>query len=330
MAARQTQNYLRSLFEARGIAPRRSLGQNFLVDLNIHDAIVKTAEVAQGDVILEIGPGTGALTALMASRGATVIAVEIDRAMVQLATEAVADYPNARVIEADALKNKNTLNPEVLEAVRSAVATAHARSFKLVANLPYQVATPIISNLLVHPELCPSLMVVTIQREVADRLCAGPGSRAYGAVSVVASALAEVSIARALPPSVFWPRPKVDSAVVVVRPDAARRARIGDVAWFHSIVRRMFLHRRKAIRLVLQGMWSDRWTKREVDAWLEGRGLAGQLRPEALDAEEFADLAQALKAEPRLAASAPAESGAGALVEAEDAGALLEAEDDGD
>ena len=102
------------------------------------------------------------------------------------------------------------------------------RRFKVVANLPYHVATPVITNLLVHPELCPALLVVTIQRELADRLCARPSSPAYGAVSVLVQALADVSIVRALPPTVFWPRPKVDSAVVAIRPDrreASRRRR---------------------------------------------------------------------------------------------------------
>jgi len=300
---RQTQNYLRSLFEQRGIAPKRSLGQNFLIDLNIHETIVRTAAIAPGDLILEIGSGTGALTTLMASRGATVIAVEVDRALAKLTAEATAGMPRVTVIEADALKSKSTLNPLVLDAIRSGLSALPGRPFKLVANLPYNVATPLISNLLLHNELCPALLVATIQREMADRLVAEPGSKAYGAVSVLVSALADVAIERNLPPSVFWPRPKVDSAIVVIQPKPANRAAIGDIAWFHSIVRRMFLHRRKAIRLVLQGMWSDHWTKADVDRWLDDHGLSGQIRPEALNAEEFADLARALHQEPRLATS---------------------------
>ncbi len=209
MAIRQTQSYLRSLFARRGISPQRRLGQNFLIDLNIHDVIVEAAEVGPGDVILEVGPGTGALTSLMASRGAAaIVAVDLDPAMAMLATEAVAGLPNVRVLHQDALKNKNTLSPELLDAVRAGLAGGPERRFKLVANLPYSVATPVISNLLVHPEFCPALMVVTIQRELADRMCAEPSSPAYGALSVLVQALAEVSIVRVLPPSVFWPRPR--------------------------------------------------------------------------------------------------------------------------
>ena len=152
-----------------------------------------------------------------------------------------------------------------------------------------------ITNLLVHPELCPALMVVTIQRELAERMCAAPASSAYGAVSVVVQALADVSIVRSLPPTVFWPRPKVDSAVVAIRPSAVKRAAVGDVAWFHDFVRRVFFHRRKYMRHVLAATWRDRWTKAEVDAWLESQGLSGQLRAEALDVEEFLALAHALR-----------------------------------
>jgi 16S rRNA (adenine1518-N6/adenine1519-N6)-dimethyltransferase len=294
MANRQTQSYLRGLFAQRGISPQRRLGQNFLIDLNIHDLIVKTAEVGEGDVILEIGPGAGALTSLMARRGAAVVAVEVDPAMAALTADAVAGYPNVRVLHADALENKNRLNPVLLDTVRSGLAASNGVRFKLVANLPYNVATPVIINLLVHPELCPELMLVTIQKELADRMVAEPSSPAYGSASVILQGLSDVSIVRGLPPSVFWPRPKVDSAIVAIRPNAAFKAEVGDVAWFHEIVRRVFLHRRKFLRHAIAGIWRDQWTKADVDQWLESHGLSGQLRAEAINAEEFRDLAVAL------------------------------------
>ena len=292
---RQTQSYLQSLLEQRGISPQRRLGQNFLIDLNIHDLIVNAAEVGPGDVVLEIGSGTGALTTLMADRGAAVVAVDVDPAMAKLTAEAVAGLPNVRVLNLNALANKNTLNRVVLDNVRAGLAAGSDKRLKVVANLPYHVATPVIVNLLVHSELCPALMVVTIQRELAERMCAAAASSAYGAVSVVVQALAEVSIVRSLPPSVFWPRPKVDSAVVALRPDPAKRDIVADVPWFHDIVRRVFLHRRKYIRHVLAGMWRERWTKADVDVWLEQQGLSGQLRAEALDVEEFLALAKSLR-----------------------------------
>jgi 16S rRNA (adenine1518-N6/adenine1519-N6)-dimethyltransferase len=163
-----------------------------------------------------------------------------------------------------------------------------------VANLPYNVATPVIMNLLIHPVLCPALLVVTIQRELAERMIALPASPAYGSLSVIIQALAEVSIVRVLPPSVFWPRPKVESTIVAIRPDAARRASL-DVAWFHDMVRKLFLHRRQNLRHVLSGIWRDQWTKTEAEAWLESLDIDGQLRAEALGVDQFRTLAHALK-----------------------------------
>jgi 16S rRNA (adenine1518-N6/adenine1519-N6)-dimethyltransferase len=293
-AIRQTQSYLRALFMERGISPQHRLGQHFLIDLNILDLIVKESDASPSDVILEVGCGTGALTSLLAARGASVISVDVDRAMAELTSKAVAGYPNVRVLQLDALANKNTMNPSLLESVRAALAAGPDRRFKVVANLPYAVATPVITNLLVHPELCPALFVVTVQRELAERLCAPPASAEYGAVSVIVQALADVSIVRSLPPSVFWPRPKVDSAVVAILPSGEKRAAVGDVAWFHEFVRRVFLHRRKYLRHTLAAAWRDRWSKAEVDAWLEKDGLSGQVRAEALNTEEFVALAQAL------------------------------------
>ena len=293
---RQTQNYLRMLFAKRGIAPQHRYGQNFLIDLNIHDLIVKTADVGPDDVVLEIGPGAGALTSLMARTGAAVVAVDIDPAMVDLTSEATAGMPNVRVLLADALAGKNTMNPAVLDNVRAGLAVSPSKRLKLVANLPYHVATPVVSNMLVHPELCPVKIVVTIQLELAERMLAEPEADAYGALSVLVQALADGELVRVLPPSVFWPRPKVDSAVVAIAPSPEKRAAVGDVAWFHALVRKVFLHRRKNLRRVIHSFWRDTMTKPDVDALLESLGLTGLVRAEAMNVEEFLSLAHALKA----------------------------------
>jgi 16S rRNA (adenine1518-N6/adenine1519-N6)-dimethyltransferase len=292
---RQTQTYLRNLFARRGIAPQHRYGQNFLIDLNLHELIAATAEVGPDDVILEVGPGAGALTALMAERGAAVVAVEIDPAMARLTAEAAEGRLNVRVLNVDALAGKHAINPEVLDNLRAGLAVGPQKRLKLVANLPYNVATPILGNLLVHPELRPELMVATIQLELAERMRAAPEEEPYGALSVLIQALADVAIVRTLPPSVFWPRPKVDSAIVSIRPDAAKRAAVGDVAWFHQVLRQVFLHRRKNLRRVLYSLWRDRWTKPEVDAFLDGLGLTGLIRAEAMNVEEMISLAHALK-----------------------------------
>lgn len=293
---RQTQSYLRSLFAQRGVAPQHRHGQNFLIDLNIHDLIVKTAEVGPDDVVLEVGPGAGALTSLMAARGAAIVAVDIDPAMAALTSEAVAGLPNVRVLLADALATKNTLNPVVLDNVRAGLAVGSEKTLKLVANLPYNVATPIITNLLVHPELRLSKMVVTIQLELAERMRAEPGTQDYGALSVIVQALTEIELVRVLPPSVFWPRPKVESAVVALTPSASKREQIADVAWFHSVVRQIFLHRRKNLRGVLHSLHRESLSKPDIDALLESLGLSGSIRAEAMNVEELESLARALAA----------------------------------
>jgi 16S rRNA (adenine1518-N6/adenine1519-N6)-dimethyltransferase len=294
MPARQTQSYLRSLFTQRGISPRHRLGQNFLVDLNIHKLIVEAAEVSPDDVILEVGSGSGALTSLLASRGATVLAVELDPVMAELAQEAIAGLSNAQVLRADALAGKNTLNPTVVDHLRALRATMANQTFKLVANLPYGVATPVITNLLVHQDLWPALMAVTIQRELAERMIASPSTPAYGALSVLLQALAEVSIIRILPPSVFWPRPKVESAVVSIRSNAQRRLET-NVPWFHMIVRKIFLHRRKSLRHVLSTLWPGYCNPAGVETLLRSLSLDSRLRAEALGVHQFLSLAHALE-----------------------------------
>ena len=223
------------------------------------------------------------------------LAVDIDPGMARLAAEAAEGMSNVRVLNADALRGKNRLNPEVLDSLRLALASAPGRSFKLVANLPYNVATPIISNLLVHPDLRPERLVVTIQKELADRMVAPPDTGDYGALSATCQALADVSLVRVLPPSVFWPRPKVDSAIVMLIPNPSKREAVGDLGWFHSVVRRVFLHRRKVLRTVLSSLFRDRWTKPEIDSLLASLGLDGGIRAEAMDVDELIALAGALR-----------------------------------
>ncbi|WP_165249490.1 16S rRNA (adenine(1518)-N(6)/adenine(1519)-N(6))-dimethyltransferase RsmA [Paludisphaera soli] len=290
---RQTQSYLRRLFGRRGLSPRHRLGQNFLIDLNIHDVIVEQAAVGPDDVILEVGPGAGALTALMAGRGARVLAVEVDPGMAALTTEAIADLPNARVLNLDALASKHRVAPEVLEALD---ALREGRPYKLVANLPYNIATPLIMNLLVDDAHRPESMVVTIQKELGERMIAGPGSPENSALSVLMQATSEVEIARVLAPTVFWPRPKVESAIVAIRPIPEKREAVGDLAWFHRFVRDVFLHRRKNLRVVLSKLAPEGVAKADVDAVLESVAIDGRLRGEALEVPQWIALAKALQA----------------------------------
>lgn len=284
-APRQTLSYLQRLFEQRGLRPKSKLGQNFLIDLNVVDLIVRAGDVTANDLVLEVGSGTGSLTTRLADLAARVVSVELDTAFYVLVEEVAGGRDNVRLIHADVLKNKNLINPIVMAALDEERARPECRHLKLVANLPYAVATPVIANFLLSA-LPFERMLVTVQWEIAERLMARPGTKDYGALAVLVQSLAEVELVRRLAPSVFWPRPKVSSAIVWIRPDPARRAHVGDVTRFRGFLRELYVHRRKNLRGALAGRPSGRIPKEEVDRKLAELGLAGTIRAEALDLEQ--------------------------------------------
>ena len=291
---RQTASFLRRRFEVAGVRPRTRYGQCFLIDLNLLDILVDAADLGPDDVVLEVGTGTGSLTQLMAPRVAAVVTVEIDRQLFQLASEELFAIENVAMLRLDALQNKNRLNPAVLDAVFERLDSAPNRRLKLVANLPYNVATPIISNLL-GLDRAPHSMAVTVQKEVADRLTARPGTKDYGALSIWVQSQCNAEVVRTMPPTAFWPRPKVESAIVRLVPDPARRRQIPDRAFFHEFVRALFRHRRKLLRSGLLGFFQGKLDKRQVDTVLESVGLSPQARAEQLDVDRALRLCFELK-----------------------------------
>jgi 16S rRNA (adenine1518-N6/adenine1519-N6)-dimethyltransferase len=291
-APRQTLSYLRNLFDERGIKPKNKLGQNFLIDLNLIDLLVRSAELAADDLVIEIGSGTGSLTARLVGHAGAVLSVELDPAFHALVSEGLGARPNLTLLHADVLRNKNQLNPEVLEALAALRAQSGCQQLKLVANLPYAVATPVISNFLLT-DLPFERMVVTVQWEIAERLLAEPGSKDYGALAVLVLSLADVSLVRKLPPSVFWPRPEVESAIVLIRPSAAKRAHVGDVQRFRHFLRDLYAHRRKNLRGGLAGLPGKRFGKEEIDRKLAELGVEGRARAETLDLETHLRLSAA-------------------------------------
>ncbi len=264
---------IRALLEARGLSPRKQFGQNFLLDHNLIKKLVDAARVAQGDVVLEVGPGTGTLTEELLARGVTVVAAEVDRGLCELLRDRFAPWGDRfTLVEGDALNGKRTMS----EAIRTTVAARRGgRDFKLVSNLPYAAGTPIMTILLAdHPE-CVGLYV-TIQREVADRLRAEPGSKDYGPLAVLAQAVARVEVVANLPPECFWPRPDVHSAMVALerREDPLTREprRLFDFA------QRVFEKRRKQLGAIIgrERVWPT--------------GIGPEMRAEQLSPAQFVDL----------------------------------------
>jgi len=295
LTSRQTLSFLLHRFRETGIRPKTRFGQNFLIDLNLLEVLLEGAAITRNDVVLEVGTGTGSLTVRLAERAAAVVTVEVDPKMFQLAGEELHRVNNVVMLHVDALKNKNRLNPTVLETVRTQLAAAPGRRFKLVANLPYNIATPIVSNLLTE-DAPPQTMTVTIQKELAERITARPGSEHYGALSIWVQAQCRAEILRILPPAAFWPRPKVSSAFLQLTLDEALRGRIADRAFFHEFVRAMFCHRRKFLRSELLSAVKGRLDKPRVDAILAQLNLPGTLRAESLGVEQMLALCDAVRA----------------------------------
>jgi 16S rRNA (adenine1518-N6/adenine1519-N6)-dimethyltransferase len=288
----QTISYLRRRFAEAGIQPGRK-GQNFLIDLNLQRLIVEQAQLTASDVVLEVGTGTGALTALVAARAAAVVTVEIDPRLHQLASEELFELPNVAMLLQDALAGKNRVDERVVRAVRDALGAGGDRRLKLVANLPYNVATPLVANLLIS-SIVPRSMTVTVQKEVADRIAARSSTKDYGSLSVWIQSQCHVELVRTLAPSVFWPRPKVTSAIVHVEVDESRRQAIGDLQFFHEFVRALFAHRRKFLRGTLHGAWKGRLGKAGLDAVLAEAGLRPDVRAEQLGVDEILALSRAV------------------------------------
>lgn len=294
-AERQTRSRLMSLFSEHGFHPRTDLGQNFLIDLNLIEYVVDKSQLSRDDVVLEIGTGTGGMTAFLASQAGAVISVEVDSRVHALAREILGTRPNLSLLLCDALRNKNNFAPEVLAALRERLTEAPGRQLKLVANLPYCIATPVISNL-VTSDFPWTMMVVTIQWELADRMRALPGTDEYGALSVWLQSQAEVRVLKKLKPTVFWPRPGVESAIVRITRLPASEMKLQQRGFFHDFIRRVFHHRRKSLRSVLVGMYSKQFSKSEIDAILAPRGWPGGVRVETLDIPTLIDLGNTVQA----------------------------------
>lgn len=271
-----------ALLRRHEVRTNKSLGQNFLLDKNTLERIVAAAHLAGDEAVLEIGPGLGALTRLLAEQAASVAAVEIDAGFVRVLAETVSDLVNVRVEHADFLKlDLETWARENLSPLPATV----------VANVPYYITSPLLIALLRTGALWKSI-VVLVQKEVADRLRAGPGTSDYGSLSVFAQFHAEVEVVGVVPRGVFYPPPKVDSAIVRLTPRAAPPVDVADPALFEQVVRAAFGQRRKTLSNALSAL-PDR-SRAEILAALEAAGIDPQRRGETLDMAAFAAIVNAL------------------------------------
>jgi len=276
----QTLAEIRSLLDAYGLSPKKSLGQNFLIDQNLIRRLVDASGVSAGDLVLEIGPGTGTMTEELLARDCRVIACELDDGLGQLLRDRFADVASDgfRLIQGDCLAGKQRLNPDIEGAI-------HDRRFRLVANLPYGAASPLMV-MLARDQRCLG-QYVTIQREVAERVRANVGTREYSEMSVLIQACAVPKRLATLPSDCFWPRPKVTSEMLAIEPFGAEQ-RISDSLYrgLSNVCRILFTQRRKQIGGVLG---------KEFDL---PYGLDASSRPEQLSLPQWLDLADAfLRAE---------------------------------
>jgi 16S rRNA (adenine1518-N6/adenine1519-N6)-dimethyltransferase len=294
---RQTLSYLQQLFQVRGLDPKSKLGQCFLIDINLMDLVVRAAELEDRDLAVEVGSGTGALTLKLAEQAGAVLGIEIDTGFYKLADDLTKAWTNVRLLHGDVLKNKNTLNPEFLQALQEQRQRPGIERVKLVANLPYLVATPVVTNLLLLDDVPLERMVVMVQYEMAARLAAKPSTKDYNASSIFVQSLCEVEVIRKIGPRAFFPPPRVDSAILRVRPRPAKRAAVvqavGSVGRFHRFLHGLYLHRRKNLRGTLLTMYRPAFDKPAIDQRLAEAAFDGMRRAEELTIDQHLALCQA-------------------------------------
>lgn len=281
-SARPPWSEFRRALDRVGFRPSKRLGQNFLLDDNMARSIARDAEVEPGDFVLEVGPGCGFLSVHLALLGARLLAVEIDERLADVAESFLAPFPEARIVRGDALAGKHRLGPGLEEAL------PREGDWSLVSNLPYSISAPLLA-LLARREHPPRRMTVLVQKEVGERLAAVPGTSSWGPLSARLQLDYEVQLVRTVSAKLFWPRPKVESAVVRLdraadrtRPDAdAREA-------FDRLVAAIFQRRRKSLGAALGAELASRET---AQALLEAAGLDPARRGETLSVAELVSLA---------------------------------------
>lgn len=263
---------------------KKSLGQNFIIDVNILKNMIKHAGINESSSVIEIGPGIGALTEQLAVHAKDVVAYEIDQRFLPVLEDNLKEYSNIKIIHQDILK------ADVNGMIETTFATG--APVHVVANLPYYITTPILMKLL-QDKLPIKGMSVMIQKEVAERMAAEPSSKAYGSLSLAIQYYTEASVVMTVPKTVFMPQPNVDSAILKLTMRDHPPVVVKDEAYFFSIIRASFTQRRKTLRNNLAGFFKGTYDKEMINDVLNGCGIDGARRGESLTMEEFAVLADA-------------------------------------
>ena len=263
---------------------QKKFGQNFLIDTHVLEKIISSAGVTKEDCVLEIGPGIGTMTQYLAENARQVVAVEIDKNLIPILGETLAGYDNVTVINEDILKVDIK---EIAEKYNG------GRPIKVVANLPYYITTPIIMGLFESGVPIDNITVM-VQKEVADRMQEGPGSKDYGALSLAVQYYAEPEIVANVPPNCFIPRPNVGSAVIRLTRHKEMPVKVNDAEHMFRIIRASFNQRRKTLQNGLNNSPEIPYTKEKILAAIERMGLPATVRGEALSLEQFAQLSDIL------------------------------------
>jgi 16S rRNA (adenine1518-N6/adenine1519-N6)-dimethyltransferase len=292
----QTLQEIRALLAQAGLSPRKQLGQSFLIDQNLLRKLLELAQVDAGQTVLEVGPGTGSLTEELLERARRVVAVEIDRGLAALLRDRLGERPNFVLVESDVLAAKHTLSRQVLEALGARVdPNKPPATASLVSNLPYGIATPLVVECLLNSwrarrgagvAVLFDRLTFTVQKEVADRIGAGPGSKDYGPVSVLTALLGRFQAGPILPASAFWPAPKVTSRTARIDFDPSAADRLGDAAVLMELLNLSFGRRRKQIGSLIRRKDLP-WEPSLVAEALDQAGMERHLRAEAIAPSQF-------------------------------------------
>ena len=285
----QTKQQIQQLLSLAGVWPKKRFGQHFLIDLNLMRLLVDSAGIRNSDVVLEVGCGTGSLTQALAGKAGKVIAVEVDRTLAIIAKKQLEKQKNVEIISTDILENKHTISGTIADAVGSSRRNCPGR-FLLVANLPYSAACPVMLNLVTGPTTVDA-MYVTVQKEIAQRMTAGPGDKDYGSLAILLAATGDIKTIRVLKPTVFWPQPEVDSAMVSFVRDKDKTGRIENMGLFSEVISAFMGHRRKMLKTSSKLARGSLAEIRNWDEIFQRCSVDPTNRPEQLSPEDYIAIA---------------------------------------